>query len=79
MPEVTEKKKKPAPMKRRPRVRTNKKTFATALFEIIMEYRDSKIYQWVKRHPEISLAVVGLWGMGIIVLFLWFVITRVVQ
>ncbi len=79
MPEEMEKKRKPAPLNKRPKVRSNRKTFSTALFEIIMEYKDSKLYQLVSRHPEISIAVVGVWGMGIIVLFLWFVFTRMVQ
>jgi hypothetical protein len=42
-----------------------------------MEYRETRLYQWINRHPEISIALVGLWGMIIILLFLWFVIFRI--
>jgi len=38
-----------------------------------MEYRESRLFQWIKLHPEISIGIVALWGMLIIVFFLWFI------
>lgn len=56
----------------------NKKT-SNSVFSIIMEYRETGLYQWINRHPEVSIALVGLWGMAIILFFLWFVIFRIAQ
>jgi hypothetical protein len=53
------------------------KKISNSVFSIIMEYRETRLYQWINRHPEISIALVGLWGMFIILLFLWFVIFRI--
>lgn len=45
---------------------------------ILMEYRESWIYQWVKRNPGIALMIVSLWGIMIIGFFIWFIISQVV-
>ncbi len=60
------------------RIKPKKKNFSSAIFNIIMEYRDSRVYQWVNRHPEVSIAIVGFWGMLIIIMFLYFVISKMV-
>ncbi len=57
----------------------NKTNSTSRLLYLIMQYRESRLYRWISTHPEISIAIVALWGMSIIILFLWFVITRVVQ
>lgn len=46
---------------------------SSKVFNIILEYRESRLFQWIKRHPEISIGIVALWGMLIIVFFLWFI------
>ena len=46
---------------------------SSKIFNIILEYRESGLFQWIKRHPEISIGIVALWGMFIIVFFLWFI------
>lgn len=57
-----------------PRRRSSKKANASSrVFTIIMEYRESRLFQWIKLHPEISIGIVALWGMLIIVFFLWFI------
>ncbi len=57
-----------------PRRRSSKKSGASSrIFTIIMEYRESRFFQWIKLHPEVSIGIVALWGMLIIVFFLWFI------
>ncbi|MFW5861860.1 MAG: hypothetical protein ACOCWZ_06375 [Spirochaetota bacterium] len=55
-----------------------KKTMFDRIFSIIILYRDSKVFQWVHHHPGLSMALVAAWGMLIIILFILFVITRMV-
>jgi hypothetical protein len=78
MPDInpqSQQKKLPRKMKKKDRSEYGN----SRLFMLIMEYRESKFYQWIKKHPEVAIAIVGLWGMLILIMFLWFVITRVVQ
>jgi hypothetical protein len=56
-----------------------KSNTSSRLLYLIMQYRESRLYRWISTHPEISIAIVGLWGMSILIMFLWFVVTRVVQ
>ncbi|TAL38032.1 MAG: hypothetical protein EPN93_05055 [Spirochaetes bacterium] len=56
-----------------------KSNSSSRLLYLIMQYRESRFYRWISTHPEVSIAIVGLWGMSIIIMFLWFVVTRVVQ
>jgi hypothetical protein len=60
------------------RIKSGKNSLSSNIFNLIMEYRDSKIYKWINLHPEVSIAIVGFWGMLIIIMFLWFVIARMV-
>jgi hypothetical protein len=55
------------------------KSFSAKIFNIIMEYRESKLFKWVSGHPEIAMILVAVWGMSIIIVFLWFLFTRVVR
>ncbi len=55
-----------------------KKTMFDRVFSIIILYRDSKLFQWVHHHPGLSMAIVAAWGMLIVILFIIFVITRMV-
>jgi hypothetical protein len=48
------------------------------VFNLLIDYKDSRLFKWISTHPEVSLVIVGLWGMLIIVFFLWFVM-RIVQ
>ncbi len=58
--------------------RSSKKTASMTVLTILMEYRESWIYQWVKRNPGIALMIVSLWGIMIIGFFIWFIISQVV-
>ena len=60
------------------RKKYKKKTMFDRIFSIIMLYKDSKLFQWVHNHPGFSMAIVAAWGMLIVILFLFFVITRMV-
>lgn len=52
---------------------SKKSGVSSKVFTIIMEYRDSSLFKWIKLHPEISIGIVALWGMLIIVFLLWFI------
>jgi hypothetical protein len=55
------------------RLASKKANSSTKIFNLIMEYRESRLFQWIKLHPEISIGIVALWGMLIIIFFLWFI------
>lgn len=56
-----------------------KERFSIKVFRFLLEYRDSALFQWVSRNHVLSMAIVALWGMFIIGMFLWFVIANVVK
>ncbi len=57
-----------------PKRQSSRKSSASSkIFTIIMEYRDSSLFKWIKLHPEISIGIVALWGMFIIVFLIWFI------
>jgi hypothetical protein len=63
---------------RKPQLK-GKERVSTKVFRLLLEYRDSRFFQWVHRNYVLSMALVALWGMLIIGMFLWFVIANVVR
>lgn len=61
------------------RKKAPKDSFAFRVFNLILQYKETKTFQWVSRHPEISIGLIGLWGMLIVIFFLWFVFSRIVR
>lgn len=59
--------------------RAEKKTFAMKVFGLILKYKDSAVFQWVNRHHVLSLALVAIWGMLIVGLFLFWVIYNIMR
>lgn len=55
------------------------KTFSGKIFNIILEYRESKLFKWVSKNPEVAVVIVAIWGMAIIIFFLWFLFSRVAR
>ncbi|HON77677.1 MAG TPA: hypothetical protein PK544_04245 [Spirochaetota bacterium] len=56
-----------------------KEKLSTKIFRLLLEYRDSRLFQWVSKNHVLAMALVALWGMLIIGMFLWFVIANVVK
>lgn len=75
MPQTSEKNGQSSPPTRR--LSPKKANSSTKIFNLIMEYRESRLFQWIKLHPEISIGIVALWGMLIIIFFLWFIFSMV--
>ncbi len=58
--------------------RSRKKTTFDHVFDIIIQYRNSRLFRWVHNHPGLAMAIVALWGMLIIIMFILFVMIRMV-
>lgn len=52
-----------------------KSTLFDKVFTIIIQYKETSIFKWVYNHPGIAMGLVALWGILIVGMFLWFVIS----
>ncbi|MCX7678807.1 MAG: hypothetical protein N2316_06275 [Spirochaetes bacterium] len=59
--------------------RKEKKTFAMKVFELILRYKHSAIFQWVNRNYVLSLVIVTVWGMVIVGVFLFMLIYNILK
>ncbi len=75
----SEKQTKPADRPKTRKAPKPKTRLSTRVFNLILEYKESRLFQWVNRHYMLSMLLVALWGMVIIIMFLWFVIANVVK
>lgn len=57
------------------RNKQNKSTTFDKIFTIIIQYKDTSLFKWVYNHPGIAMGIVALWGILIIIMFMWFVIS----
>ncbi len=64
---------------KRGRAPKQKVKFATRVFNLILKYKDSGFFVWVNRHWVLSMVVVAMWGMVIVGMFLWFVVSSITQ
>ena len=48
------------------------------VFDIIIQYRNSRVFKWVYDHPGLAMGIVALWGMLIVIMFILFVMIRMV-
>jgi hypothetical protein len=56
--------------------KTNKKaTLFDKVFTVIIQYKETSLFRWIYNHPGIAMGAVALWGIIIIVMFMWFVIS----
>lgn len=46
--------------------------FSNSIFEFIIQYKDTKIFQWVHRHPRLSILIIVIWGIIILSMFFVF-------
>lgn len=53
--------------------------FWNTIFEVIMEFKDTKIFQWIKDHPQLALGIIIFWGLIIMGTFFTFVIFMVLK
>ncbi len=73
---------KPTKTEVRPKTRKAPKPktrLSMRVFNLILEYKESRFFKWVDRHYMLSMLLVALWGMVIIIMFLWFVIANVMK
>lgn len=52
-----------------------KSTLFDKVFTIIIQYKETSLFKWVYNHPGIAMGLVALWGILIVVMFMWFVIS----
>ena len=50
--------------------------FSYKIINSIMKHKNKKIFEWISNHQNLSMFFVVLWGMLILVVFLWFIFTR---
>ena len=53
--------------------------FWNSIFEFILEFKDTKIFQWIKKHPQMALSIIIIWGliiMGTFFTFMLFIILK---
>lgn len=53
----------------------NKLTFNDKVFALIIQYKDTPAFKWVYNNPGLAMLIVGLWGVIIVAMFMWFVIS----
>ncbi len=52
-----------------------KSTLFDKVFTLIIQYKETALFKWVYDHPGIAMGIVALWGVCIIIMFMWFVIS----
>jgi len=52
-----------------------KSTLFDKVFTLIIQYKETFLFRWVYNHPGIAMGLVALWGILIVVMFMWFVIS----
>mgnify|MGYP001024865133 CR=1 FL=1 len=52
-----------------------KSTLFDRVFALIIQYKETALFKWVYNHPGIAMSIVALWGIVIIVMFMWFMIS----
>ena len=52
-----------------------KSTLFDKVFTLIIQYKETSLFKWVYNHPGIAMGIVALWGILIVVMFMWFVIS----
>ena len=57
------------------RKRQKKSTAFDKIFAIIIQYKETSLFKWVYNHPGIAMGIVALWGILIVIMFMWFVIS----
>lgn len=53
---------------------STEKIFWNSILEFLMEFSDTRIYQWIKAHPQLSIALIIIWGLMIMGMFFTFII-----
>jgi hypothetical protein len=54
-------------------------TLAAKMFNLIFQYRESKMFVWISNHHTFSLVMVAVWGLVILGFFLWFIFSNIIQ
>ncbi|MGQ9843485.1 MAG: hypothetical protein ACUVRK_07945 [Spirochaetota bacterium] len=52
-----------------------KSTLFDKVFTLIIQYKETSVFRWVYNHPGLAMGLVALWGILIVVMFMWFVIS----
>ncbi len=52
---------------------------STKVFKLILEHKNSKIFSWVSKNQSLALILVALWGLFIVVMFFWFILSNVIK
>ncbi|MCU0822082.1 MAG: hypothetical protein MUC95_06355 [Spirochaetes bacterium] len=53
--------------------------FWNTIIEIIMEFKDTKGFQWISKHPQLAVSIIVIWGliiMGIFFAFMAYIILK---
>jgi len=53
--------------------------FASKVFNLILAYKNSKIFQMINRHQGLAIVLLVLWGMLIMGMFMWFVVSHALR
>jgi hypothetical protein len=53
--------------------------FWNSILEFIMEFKDTKTFQWINKHPQLSLTLLIIWGLIIMGTFFTFVIFIIIK
>lgn len=53
----------------------NKSTLFDKVFTLIIQYKETSVFRWVYNHPGLAMGLVALWGILIVVMFMWFIIS----
>lgn len=69
---------KPAEKKKQPALKSQG-SISIKIFNLILRFKESKLFQWVNRNYVLSLVIVTMWGMVLVGGFLFFVIYNVLQ
>ncbi len=48
--------------------------FWNSILEFIMEFKDTSFFQWIKKHPQLSMTIIIIWGLFIMGTFFTFLI-----
>jgi hypothetical protein len=61
------------PVKRKQRI---EERFSLKIINFIIRYKNSKAFEWIGNHQGLAMSFLVLWGILILIVFLWFIFSR---
>lgn len=50
--------------------------FSFKIINFILRYKDSKTFAWIGNHHDLAMLFLVLWGILILIIFLWYIFSR---